>query len=161
MPKQKSLRIELPYPPSVNRLWRFARGHWHISKEGQHYRRNVEAILLASGVRPLEGWLSVFIEMYPPDRRERDTDNVLKAIFDSCQHAGLYKKDYQIARHLVERMEPEPPHGKVVVQIKPHMTDEEAYNLHLDAELARGEEYPDWCELDVRHAFICGMNHGR
>lgn len=48
---------------------------------------------------PLEsilGELSVDITLYPPDRRVRDIDNYLKAIFDGLTHALVWKDDSQV-----------------------------------------------------------------
>jgi len=52
----------------------------------------------------LTGRLAVEIYVYPPDRRRRDLDNILKNLLDSMQHAGVYKDDQQIDRLLVIRM---------------------------------------------------------
>ncbi len=93
----------LPYPPSVNRYWRCHKGRAIISAAGRAYR--YEVAIQARAVQPLEGSLAVQIFVYPPDKRRRDLDNVLKAIFDSLQHAGAYYDDNQIDRIEVTRCE--------------------------------------------------------
>lgn len=40
--------------------------------------------------------LSLTIDAYPPDRRKRDLDNILKSLLDALQHAGIYSDDSQI-----------------------------------------------------------------
>jgi crossover junction endodeoxyribonuclease RusA len=50
--------------------------------------------------------ISAIIYVYPPDRRRRDIDNVLKAILDALQRAGVYNDDSQISRLYIERCEP-------------------------------------------------------
>ena len=43
-----------------------------------------------------EDRLIVTIEAYPPDKRKRDLDNILKSLLDALQHAGMYPDDSQI-----------------------------------------------------------------
>jgi crossover junction endodeoxyribonuclease RusA len=48
------------------------------------------------GIKTLEGRVSIFIAAFPPDKRRRDLDNVLKQLGDSLTHAGVYQDDCQI-----------------------------------------------------------------
>ena len=89
--------IELPWPPSVNHYWRHNRGITHISTEGRKYRATVNIQLRAQGVtKPLDGELRMAIRLFPPDRRIRNMDNILKALLDAMQHGGAYHDDDQI-----------------------------------------------------------------
>jgi len=54
----------------------------------------------------MRGPLAMFIKIYPPDKRRRDIDNVLKALLDSLEHAGVYENDSQIFRLQIEKKEP-------------------------------------------------------
>ncbi len=45
------------------------------------------------------------MDVYPPDRRRRDLDNVLKALLDSLAHAKVYEDDSQIDVLVVDRKE--------------------------------------------------------
>lgn len=73
--------LTLPYPPSVNHLWRHVviKGTVRtlLSKEGRAYR-----VAARDGItgEPLAGRLAVRVIVYPPDRRKRDLDNVLKSL---------------------------------------------------------------------------------
>lgn len=61
------------------------------------YRIEVSTRVGAQRMRQhLTGRLSLCVEAYPPDRRARDLDNLLKAVQDSLQHAGVYVSDSQI-----------------------------------------------------------------
>jgi crossover junction endodeoxyribonuclease RusA len=104
-----SIRLELPYPPSVNTYWRSVAGRVLISKAGRMYRAELDASvfrqLQADDVRPLAGRLDVSVIVHPPDKRRRDLDNVLKALLDALQHAGIYQDDSQIDKLTVERAE--------------------------------------------------------
>ena len=88
--------IELPWPPSVNHYWRQFNGRTILSNAGREYRTNVLALLLPKRYKPLEGSLSVTICACPPDKRRRDLDNILKAVLDAMQYAGVYKDDSQV-----------------------------------------------------------------
>ncbi|HUT61007.1 MAG TPA: RusA family crossover junction endodeoxyribonuclease [Phycisphaerae bacterium] len=90
------LELELPYPPSVNHYFRMVGRRVLISREGRAFRNRVCSTLAASGVRPLDGPLAVEIEVYPPDARRRDVDNVQKALLDALEHGGAYRDDSQI-----------------------------------------------------------------
>jgi len=113
------ITLELPYPPSVNRYYRHVGFRTLISREGRAYRRLVCAILRRAGVRPLEGTLAVGLDLYPPDGRRRDCDNVLKALLDAMQYGGMYGDDSQIKKLLVVMRDRVVPGGKVVVAVCP------------------------------------------
>ena len=92
------LEIDLPWPPSVNHYWRSVPGKGVlISEEGRFYRAEVaDQVLIQRAGKRLAGRLRVNIQAYPPDRRRRDLDNMLKAILDSLTHAGVWLDDQQI-----------------------------------------------------------------
>ena len=93
----------LPWPPTVNSYWRHKVigkiATVYVSQEGQAYRKAVNLCLLEHGVKTyaLERDLRVEIEVFPPDRRKRDLDNLLKSLLDSLTHAQVWKDDNQIA----------------------------------------------------------------
>lgn len=93
---QKPITLLLPWPPSVNRYW-MARGNMRfISKAGREFREAVAEECAQQGIVGLEGRLAVHVALFPPDRRARDIDNILKALLDACEHAGCYESDNQI-----------------------------------------------------------------
>jgi Holliday junction resolvase RusA-like endonuclease len=113
------MELELPYPPSVNHLWRRVGHRTLISRGGRAFRRAVQAALAARGVRPIAGRLAITIDVYPPDRRRRDLDNALKALLDALQHGGAYHDDAQIDDLHIRRGACVPG-GRVCVRIVPH-----------------------------------------
>jgi Holliday junction resolvase RusA-like endonuclease len=110
-----TFEVELPYPPSINHYWRRVGPRTLISREGRRFRQRVLAILAALGVEPLLGRLAVQIEVFPPDSRRRDIDNVQKALLDALQHGGAYHDDSQIVQLSIEKREPVEG-GKTVVR---------------------------------------------
>lgn len=90
------MELELPMPPTVNRIWRRVGNRTVLSRDGRNYRSRVRALLAARGVQLLEGRLAVVIDVHPPDRRRRDLDNLHKGLLDSLQHGGLFRDDSQI-----------------------------------------------------------------
>jgi Holliday junction resolvase RusA-like endonuclease len=77
-----------------------------ISREGRAFRTRVCSTLAAMGVRPMAGRLALEIEVYPPDNRRRDIDNVQKALLDALQHGGAYHDDSQVVRLEIEKCQP-------------------------------------------------------
>jgi len=106
----------LPYPPSLNRHYRFIGRRVLISYEGLAFRESVRSALVAAGVKPMTGPLKVEIDLYPPDARVRDVDNGMKPLLDSLQHARVFANDSQIRRLEVE-MCGIMPGGKALVRI--------------------------------------------
>jgi len=88
--------LELPFPPSVNHIWRRVGNRTVLSRGGRAFRRAVQSALAACGVRPMAGRLAIIIDIHPPDKRRRDLDNMLKALLDALQHGGAYADDSQI-----------------------------------------------------------------
>jgi len=96
----KELVIELPWPPSVNMLWRAVpRRGMILSRCGRDYREEALAALAdqTAGRPPMTGRLEVLLEAFPPDRRRRDLSNIPKAVEDAVTKAGtVWVDDEQI-----------------------------------------------------------------
>ncbi|MBC7351925.1 MAG: RusA family crossover junction endodeoxyribonuclease [Thermogutta sp.] len=108
MADQASVTIDLPWPPTANRYWRNVNGRMVLSRDGRRYREAVDGLVwkqfCESGpVGFGESHLELTIEAYPPDRRRRDLDNLLKPLLDALQHAGLFADDSQIVSLQIRR----------------------------------------------------------
>ena len=83
-------RLVLPWPPSVNRMWRTVRlagsQRTLLSAEARRYREAAR-VACAAGQGPLTGRLRVTLYACPPDRRRRDLDNLQKAVLDEIEQA--------------------------------------------------------------------------
>jgi crossover junction endodeoxyribonuclease RusA len=113
------IELELPFPPSVNHYYRRVGPRTLISREGRAYREKVCSLLAALRVPIFTGPLDVEIEVFPPDRRRRDLDNLQKSLLDSLQHGELYEDDSQIAKLTIEKQECVAG-GMVIVRVQEH-----------------------------------------
>jgi crossover junction endodeoxyribonuclease RusA len=104
------IELRLPYPPSVNTLWRRRGRRYFLSKKGQLFRAAVFGALANMHYKPLEGDVAVEIEVAPPDRLRRDIDNIIKIILDSLQLAKVFHDDSQVSSLRVKRV-PRGPQG--------------------------------------------------
>jgi len=99
---QKPIQLLLPWPPSVNHYWLQRGKARFISPRGRAFRQAVAEECAMQGVTPLDGRLAVHVALWPPDKRRRDIDNLLKALLDACEHAGCYADDNQISElHII------------------------------------------------------------
>jgi crossover junction endodeoxyribonuclease RusA len=100
------IQLNLPYPPSVNHYWGINGKQRFIGKKGKDFRARVMDAVNEAGYQPLEGRLCVHVALFPPDRRKRDIDNVLKPLLDACEHAGCFSEsDNQIDELHIIRQE--------------------------------------------------------
>lgn len=97
----------LPWPPSSNHYWVHTRRGAFIGKRGVEFRAAVFAEV-RRGKRPaaLKGNVRAVIAAFPPDKRRRDLDNILKGLMDALTHSGVYYDDSQVKELTVRMMEP-------------------------------------------------------
>ena len=81
------INLRLPWPPSVNHYYTIARGRKILSKRGRQYKKDVAfsgAVNFSSlNLIAADARLEVNIDVYPPDKRKRDLDNLLKPVLDA------------------------------------------------------------------------------
>lgn len=96
------LIFRLPYPPTANTMFPTGKnGRRFLSGKGKDFR--AEVIALVGPRKPLEGRLEVQIDLYPPDNRRRDIDNITKSALDSLTAANVWNDDSQIDRLIINR----------------------------------------------------------
>lgn len=88
--------IVLPWPPSNNTYYRRVGAKTLISEKGRQYTRAVTQLCAVARLARREGRLQVVITACPPDRRQRDLDNMLKGLLDALTHGGAWVDDSQI-----------------------------------------------------------------
>jgi crossover junction endodeoxyribonuclease RusA len=98
------VELTLPWPPSVNNYWRIRGNRFFISARGVQYRKDV--IFMSYKYRDsFSGNQRILVEIsaFPPDKRRRDLDNILKSLLDALQHAKVYEDDSQIDKLTITR----------------------------------------------------------
>jgi len=112
------MKLILPFPPTENTYRRFAnRGRFAgpiLSKRARAYKQSVKSCI--GDVATITGHVHVEIELHPPDRRRRDLDNYLKALFDAITEAGVWEDDSQV-RDMRVRWADRVTGGKAVIEI--------------------------------------------
>ena len=112
------LSLTLPYPHgvSVNACWSRSKRGVFLNKDVIYYRSEV-FVRCYGKTKFKDSKLDVRIDMYPPDNRKRDIDNILKVVLDVLQKADLFEDDCQIFKLYVEKHSKFPA-GKLDVLIK-------------------------------------------
>lgn len=107
----KELKFTLPYPPSVNTYWRHAvtrgekkRSIVYLSEKGREYRVAVACLIGNLLDEPIDEPIRLNLDVFLPDRRKRDIDNILKSLLDSMEHAGVYRDDELITTLKVNKV---------------------------------------------------------
>lgn len=121
---QRELRLELPWPPSINHYWRRAGQVIHVSTAGTAFARRVGlAVRRQFDAQPIEVPVEVLVEAWAPTRGPYgnfgwDLDNRVKPLFDACTFAGLWSDDSLVRRFgVVDRGRC--VGGRVVVWVRP------------------------------------------
>ncbi len=118
----KSVRLQLPWPPSVNHYWihRVIAGKGRkpfvsvaIGSKGKEFRKAVSAYVQGRWpkLKPSQRRVAVTIVATMPDKRKRDLDNILKATKDALSHAGFWEDDSQVDDLRVIRGKVQAPGG--------------------------------------------------
>lgn len=100
----KSLSLELPMPPSTNRIWRNGSGRNYRSAEYMRFIRAVSLAVVSAGAPTFgDKRLEVHIRLHPATRARQDIDNRVKACLDALTHAGVMDDDSQVDVLIVDR----------------------------------------------------------
>lgn len=99
--KQETTYITLPYPPSWNQCYQVVRrgnggSALILSSVGRSYKARVSRALRKRVGDSIDGDLAVSIDVWFPDRRRRDLDNLLKPILDVCTRGKVWADDVQV-----------------------------------------------------------------
>lgn len=97
-------KIALPWPPSANRYWRNVGFKTLVSREAKKYINDVKRLAFTWKIKIMTGRISLEIYAYPPDKRIRDIDNLIKVTQDALVHAGLFVNDSQVDKIVIQRM---------------------------------------------------------
>ena len=115
--KGEGVNLTLPWPPSVNGNLRNINGRTIISRKARAYKLLIQKLTKPIDHICLQGRVFLHILAYPPDKRRRDIDNLIKIVADSLQDAKFYMNDSQIDKIVIERMSTIFPKGKLEVEL--------------------------------------------
>ena len=104
--------IELSWPPSVNQYWehvynaKLRRVQVFPSKAALSFKVQTATLVRKKGAPPrFQNAIQIEIDAYPPDRRKRDSDNIVKATFDALTYSNVWRDDYQVVDFRVRRFD--------------------------------------------------------
>lgn len=88
------LTLRLPYPPTGNHAYTVYRGRKALSDVARAYRDLGVMLVRTQAVgRLMRGPCEVLMRAYPPDKRARDGDNLIKLPLDCCVRGGALTDD--------------------------------------------------------------------
>lgn len=87
------IELQLPFPPSANRLWRRAGHTIHKSKTYTDWLRDAGWQVIAQKAGGIAGPYTLSIQAKRPDKRRRDIDNIIKPISDLLMSVGAVEDD--------------------------------------------------------------------
>lgn len=106
----KNLTLRLPFPPSLNRIWRAVQGRVVLAAAAREWKAAAVNLLPRGRVAaPLEGRLVVTLLLCPPakyGKRKWDVANREKLLADFLTEQRIWLDDSQIDTWLIVRGEP-------------------------------------------------------
>ena len=93
------------YAPTINNYYAKTTRGVYISAKGRAYRDTLlkDVLEQVGTIKAISCKVRVEIIVWPPDKRRRDLDNVLKSLFDAITHAGIWEDDCLIDQMFVYR----------------------------------------------------------
>lgn len=119
----KKLEMALPLPPSVNALYVNTRGGGRrLTRTAENYIRTARALINMNIddqgwiVPSQHTWLYIDMVIYMPDRKVRDSHNMLKLLLDVLQGTA-YINDYAVMPR-IQSVEYDPSNPRIEIDIK-------------------------------------------
>lgn len=100
----KNIEVEVDWPPSANKNWMIRRGRFVSTDAAACYKRLIKDLSYTWEKITFLKDIEITIKAFPPDKRKRDIDNLLKVTLDSLQNTHLFENDEQIRKITIERM---------------------------------------------------------
>lgn len=115
-----TIEITLPFPVSVNSIWRG--GRKRVFKSAAYITWINEAHLAWLQQKPklktkkIYGFYRLSVVVSPPDKRRRDLSNLIKVLEDFCQTVGIIEDDSLCRElHMVYSSILNTPHGACLI----------------------------------------------
>lgn len=131
----KSVKLDLPFPPTLNHDIGANRLRRYRTREYQNFIETVGLIwkINRSPIWDADATYFVTIWFAYNSRRRWDTDNRIKPLFDALTHAGAWRDDSQIDDYFVRKFKPVKGAARCYVRI-----------TRLDTP---AQEIPDFCDF--------------
>lgn len=136
------LVFELPYPPSLNTLYKPWHGRFVLTDAGKKYKLQVG--WMCKQKRSITSDVAMKITVYPPDKKRRDIANLEKIVCDSLKNGIVYDDDCQIS-YLVMHKAQVKKNGFIRVLVE-EVTDEML------------EQFEEWLVDEANLHSICSVN---
>lgn len=91
-----TIRLEIPWPPSVNGYWRAYRGKIIVSRAGRVYQALCMSVIGCRADEMIRTPIAFDAVLHPPTRAKRDLDNHLKATLDALAKCQIIENDHLI-----------------------------------------------------------------
>lgn len=131
--------VTLPFPPSVNAMWRSAPGRGPVpTKEAEVFFAQVSVAL--AGRTPLFGRIDIWRLSFFPRRSSSDIDGPFKALFDAL-NGRLWLDDNQVKAIDGIRMNPPAPNPRVELEmVGERFCTPQEVKAHLEAKAERSRK---------------------
>lgn len=130
----KTLKLALPLPPSVNHMhWNTKGGGKRLTKKSENYIRTSRALinLAIEEQRWIKEekptWFYVDLVFFMPDRRIRDSHNMLKLLLDVMQGIVFMNDYYAMPR--IQSVEYDVDYPRVEVHVVPQTSNNRTKGL--------------------------------
>ncbi|MEN0021050.1 MAG: RusA family crossover junction endodeoxyribonuclease [Planctomycetota bacterium] len=91
---EELVRLWLPWPPSVNRLYRAIGSRSILSQDARNYYAAARQVVFEQqAARGIGCQVVAAFTFWPPTKREYDVDNRFKALFDALEKSGVVAND--------------------------------------------------------------------
>lgn len=122
----KSVKVSLPLPPSVNSMYFNTRGGGRrLTRQAENYKAESRA-LINQAIEEQNWlkmsrftWLYVDLVFFMPDRRVRDSHNMLKLLLDVMEGI-VYENDYSVMPR-IQSVEYDKENPRVEVRVCPQV----------------------------------------
>ena len=107
--------LTLPYPPSMNRIWRSSKTGIYNDSKASAYQTTVKTLAMVAGCsKPMAGPIRLWVSLHPPGKKSIDLDNSMKAAIDAL-NGMAWLDDSQLVEIMARKAEPVEG-GKLIVE---------------------------------------------
>ncbi len=110
-----SVTLTLPYPPSVNRMYRIAHNRLVLTEDARTYKIAAGWVAQKEGIAPFTGRIALYVHLYRGHKRG-DADNPLKCLQDALNGIAWNDDEQIIELHVWRHDDKQNPRAEVEVR---------------------------------------------